>query len=91
MLDFLELGFIIETVIGAMLAATSKGTARWQIQGAGNFALNGLNLFTGAKINLEDCLHQGLGIGMLAAFCNAPMLQPFHHIAQIHDGHLMTH
>lgn len=91
MLDFFKLGLVIEAIIRAMLATASKGTARRQIQGAGNFALQRLYLFAGAEINLKDCAHKRLGIGMLAAISNAPMLQPFHYIAQIHHRYLMAH
>ena len=91
MLDFFKLGLVIEAIIRAMLATAGKGTARRQIQRTGNLARQSLNLFAGTKINLEYCAHKRLGIGMLAAISNAPMLQPFHYIAQIHHRYLMAH
>ena len=91
MLNFFKRGLILEAVFAAMLAAASKGTARRQIQRTGNFTRQSLYLFTGTEINLKDSLHQGLGIGMLAAFGNTSVLKPFHYIAQIHHCYLMAH
>ena len=90
-LNLLELGLILEAVFTTMLATTGKGAAWRQIQGTGDFALYGLDLFAGTEINLKDSLHQGLGIGMLAAFGNTSVLKPFHYIAQIHHCYLMAH
>ena len=74
MLNLFKRRLLLHALLCAMLAAASKGTAWRQIQGTGNFALYGLNLFAGSEIHLEDRLHQGFSVGMLAAFSNAAML-----------------
>ena len=56
-LNLLELGLILEAVFTTMLATTGKGAAWRQIQGTGDFALYGLDLFAGTEINLKDSLH----------------------------------
>ena len=57
MLNLFKLRLNLHAMLGAMLATAGKGASGRQVQGTGDFALKGFNLFAGLEVYLKDCLH----------------------------------
>ena len=91
MLNLFQLRLNLHAMLCAVLAAAGKGASRRQIQRAGDFTLQRLYLFARFEVYLEDCTHKRLGVRMLAAFSNTPVLQPFYNVTQVHYRNLMAH
>lgn len=79
-LNLFQLRLNLHAMLRAVLAAAGKGTSRRQVQRAGDFTLQRLNLFVRLEVYLEDCTHQRLGVRMLAAFSDTSVLQPFNYV-----------
>lgn len=79
-LNLFQLRLNLHTMLGAVLATAGKGASWRQVQRTWDFAFQRLNLFARLEIYLKYSTHKCLGVRMLAAFCNAAVLQPFYNI-----------
>ena len=87
-----QAGLLLQTLLRTVLAARGKFAALGQVQRVGHRAGDGLDLGVDG-VQPGNGEHQTLGIGMalLAVGEDNAGAGLFHHLAAVHDGHIIGH